>query len=90
MRLRTRSSGSFRSATATLRHAKTLMLFGGVLWVVSAYLLFVPIGVDPVAVSRGEAEANVSVYYYATLYILYFFAITLFRLPHVSWGWRNR
>lgn len=52
---------------------KPFVMVGGLLTVVSGYLLYVP-------------PAQVSAVYFAVCLILFYLAYTLFEIPHITWG----
>ena len=55
------------------RARKPMVLAGGGLFVISAYFLFSP-------------PDNVSVVYFLFWYLAFYFSLTLFDIPHLSWG----
>ena len=65
---------------------KPMMIAGGLLILVAAYFLFVPMGVDVAGVSAGQAQAKVGIVYFAFFFILYYLAMTLFEMPHLAWA----
>lgn len=52
---------------------KPFVVIGGVLFVVSGYFLYVP-------------PENVAVGYFLVWYLAFFFALTLFEIPHLAWA----
>lgn len=67
---------------------KPFVVFGCLLLMVSAYFLYVPMGVelsDPLAVNTLESPA-VSVAYFTGWFLLLYLAYTIIEIPHGSWA----
>ena len=60
---------------------KPFIFIGGILLVVSAYFLCVPVGGDV----YGESS-NVSIAYFSIWFIALYLAMTLFEIPHAAWA----
>lgn len=60
---------------------KPFLAWGGILMLVSGYFLYVP--VDPATI---DASTTVSVAYFLVFYLLFYFASTVFDIPHLAWG----
>lgn len=60
---------------------KPFILAGGLLLIISAYFLYVPIGDNVVGESR-----NVSVAYFTIWFMALYLAMTLFEIPHSAWA----
>ncbi len=59
---------------------KPFILAGGLLLILSAYFLYVPISGD-----AGE-HSNVSVAYFTFWFMAVYLAMTLFEIPHIAWA----
>ena len=60
---------------------KPFVLWGGLLTIVSAYFLFVPVDPDTV-----DSSTRVSDFYFMIFFLAFYFSYTLFEIPHQSWG----
>lgn len=59
---------------------KPFVVIGGLLLLVSCYFLYVPVGIDQ------EAPVKVSVTYFTLWFMAFYFALTLFEIPHGAWA----
>jgi len=59
---------------------KVFILAGGLMLVPLSYLLYVPLGAE------SGAEEGVSLFYFASLYIAFYWANTLFQVPYFAWA----
>ncbi|MDB4309257.1 MFS transporter, partial [Porticoccaceae bacterium] len=60
---------------------KVFIAIGAVLFLVSAYYLFVP--VDPASINK---DTTVSGTYFFIAFFFFYLGLTLFDIPHLSWG----
>ena len=60
---------------------KLFVAAGGMLFIVSSYFLFVPVGFIDL-----EQSEPVSFTYFLVWFLLFYFSFTLFEIPHVAWG----
>jgi glycoside/pentoside/hexuronide:cation symporter, GPH family len=60
---------------------KPIVVFGGLLFIVSCYLFYVP-----VVVETHHGETTVSTGYFIGCYLLFFLSMTIFNIPHMAWG----
>lgn len=68
---------------------KPFVLFGGLLFIISSYFLYVPFGVDVPVLLNTELPNNiatVSTSYFAFWFIAFMVAWTLFEIPHITWA----
>ena len=63
-------SDKYRRRTGT---RKPIILFGGLLLMISSYFLYIPYG-------------EVSAYYFACWFMALYLALTVFEIPHVAWA----
>ena len=59
---------------------KYFVLVGGLMLAPLSYFLYVPLGV------QAGAEEGVSLFYFASLYIAFYWAFTLFQTPYLAWA----
>ena len=59
---------------------KVFILAGGLMLLPLSYFLYVPLGVEV------GAEKGVSLFYFASLYIAFYWAYTLFQVPYSAWA----
>lgn len=60
---------------------KLFVALGGVLFVICSYFLFVPS--DPNSLNEA---IDVSAFYFLIWFFAFYFAFTLFEIPHIAWG----
>ena len=60
---------------------KAFVFVGGLMLVPLSYFLYVPVGVE-----AGAEEGGVSLLYFASLYIAFYWAYTLFQVPYFAWA----
>lgn len=60
---------------------KPFVIAGGVLLVISGYFLYVPTGFD-----NYDLSENVSATYFLCWFLVFYFAFTLFEIPHLAWA----
>ena len=68
---------------------KPFIFVGGLFFILSSYFLYVPYGVDASSVSGDGASAvptTVSTAYFASCFIMFYLAWTLFEIPHLTWA----
>ena len=67
---------------------KPFVLAGGLLLMISSYFLYIPFGVDTASIMSGNNLDGpaVSVTYFTAWILLFYFAYTLFEIPHYAWG----
>ena len=68
---------------------KPFMFVGGLLFIVSSYFLYVPVGLS--SITNNELDAlnispSISAAYFTSWFILLYLAWTLFEIPHITWG----
>ena len=60
---------------------KPFLLVGGLLLILSAYFLYVPVGT-----AVNDASSKVSVVYFTLCFMVFYLALTLFEIPHAAWA----
>jgi len=60
---------------------KIFIISGGLLFALSSYFLYVPIGVDELSGSSSVSSA-----YFLVWYLAFYLSWTLFEIPHLAWG----
>ena len=60
---------------------KLFMVVGAILFVISSYYLYVPL-----AFHTSTEASSVSPSYFLFWFVLFYFAFTLFEVPHLAWG----
>ena len=60
---------------------KPFVVFGGLLFIVSSYFLYVPVDI-----TTQNAETAVSTSYFLLWFLLFYFSWTLMEIPHLAWG----
>ena len=60
---------------------KPFVLAGAVLFIISGWFLFVPLGFDP-----EQANSSVSTGYFLVWFLAFYLGYTLFEIPHIAWG----
>jgi len=59
---------------------KSFCLVGGLMLVPLSYFLYVPLGIE------AGADQGVSIFYFASLYVAFYWAYTLFQVPYLGWA----
>lgn len=59
-----------------------IIVTGGVIFLVSSWFLYVPVGYDP----EAESASSVSAIYFCFWFMAFYLGYTLFEVPHLSWG----
>lgn len=66
---------------------KPFILCGGLLLVISSYFLFIPVDLGKLSTLGSDTEpTSVSAGYFLTWFIVFYFAWTLFEIPHLAWA----
>lgn len=66
---------------------KPFIVGGGILLVVSSYFLYIPVDLDLLqAINENKAPVTVSPAYFLGWFIAFYFAWTLFEIPHLAWA----
>lgn len=60
---------------------KPFMIWGGILFIICSYFLFVPVSPDEL-----EETTTVSSTYFLGWFLAFYLAFTLFDIPHITWG----
>jgi Na+/melibiose symporter-like transporter len=60
---------------------KPFIIVGAVLFMISSWFLYVPFGFDP-----EQGHTRVSTVYFLGWFLVFYFAYTLFEIPHMAWG----
>ena len=60
---------------------KPFVVFGGVLFIISSYFLYVPVGFK-----TPETPVKISDTYFLIWFLIFYLAYTLFDIPHMAWG----
>jgi glycoside/pentoside/hexuronide:cation symporter, GPH family len=60
---------------------KPFIIIGAVLFIISSWFLYVPLGFDP-----EQGYTRVSVGYFLGWFLAFYLAYTLFEIPHMAWG----
>ena len=66
---------------------KPFVVLGGVLFVISSYLLYVPVNLDVISTLEDNSVSTpVSAWYFLFSFLGFYLAWTLFEIPHMAWG----
>ena len=68
---------------------KPFVVAGGVLFIISSYFLYAPVDLETLnAIDAGTSQVsvNVSTSYFLGWFLVFYFAWTLFEIPHLAWG----
>jgi glycoside/pentoside/hexuronide:cation symporter, GPH family len=60
---------------------KPMVMFGGLLFIISCYLLYVP-----VVAETQHGGVTITAGYFIGCYLLFYLAKTIFEIPHIAWG----
>ena len=67
---------------------KPFIVVGGLLFILSSYFLFVPLGAETPKISADVSimPDSVSAIYFTFWFVLFYLSWTLFEIPHTAWG----
>ena len=60
---------------------KIFVITGGLLFVISSYFLYVPVGE-----AAHDGYRQISVFYFLVAFLAFYFSWTLFEIPHLAWA----
>lgn len=65
---------------------KAFIFTGGLLFILSSYFLYVPLGYTPSEVGGVDSSSSVSAAYFLVCFLAFYLSWTLFEIPHLAWG----
>ena len=65
---------------------KAFIFTGGLLFILSSYFLYVPLGYVPSGVGDIGSSSSVSASYFLVFFLAFYLSWTLFEIPHLAWG----